>query len=231
MDERPDTRRARVKQAILSVRSAAIAGIVFSACSIVGIIRLVTPPGMSASDADLLAHWSADDAGAGIVLTMQLIFFAAAGFLWFIGVIRNRLVHEPKLFSTVFFGGGIAFVALLLVASAVLAVPAVIVEFGDRTPTVDVAVATRALGAILLADFGARVGALFIFTTSGLGRRTMTLPSWLVLIGYVVGIGLLFNTGFRVPLVYVAFPSWVAVVSVYLLFARPPGVEPPASPA
>ena len=47
------------------------------------------------------------------------LLLAAAGFLWFVGVIRTRLgEHEPKLFATVFFGGGVLLVALLLAGSA-----------------------------------------------------------------------------------------------------------------
>lgn len=221
MDDQQETRRQRIKAALLSTHSAAVAGLVFAVCATVGLLRLIEPPGLPAAESDILAYWSNADAGSGISWTLQLVFFAAAGFLWFVGVIRSRLTHEPKLFATVFFGGGVALVVLLLVGSAAFAIPAVMAEFSPVTPSVDIAVASRALAVILIVDIGTRVQALFIFSTSGLGRQTGALPKWLVLSSYVVGLGLLLNTGFRLPVVSVAFPVWVAIVSLVLLIRRP----------
>jgi hypothetical protein len=218
-----DPERARkVRRSLRSVQSAAIAGVVFSVLATWGLVRLVEGPGIAASDAEREAFWASPDAGAGISLTLQMVFVGTAGFLWFVGVIRTRLgEHEPKLFSTVFFGGGILLTGLILVGSAALAVPAVLADVADVTPSADVALTSRALGVVVLTDLATRVEALFIFSTSGLGLRTGALPKWLSLLGFAFGLGLLVTFGFREPLIAVAFPAWVALVSVVLLLWRP----------
>lgn len=213
-------RRERLVRNLRSMQSAAIAGLVFSVCSTIALLRLFGAPGLSATDAEIEAWWSADDAGDGLVLTVQLVFFGVVGFLWFIGVIRARMHFEPKLFSTVFFGGGVVLVGLLLVGTAALAVPAIFVRFADRVPSVDVVLASRALGAALIIDLATRVQALVIFSTSGLARQTGALPRWLVVVGFAVGLFLLFNVSFRTPTVFVAFQAWVALVSVVVLVSR-----------
>ncbi|MEX1286443.1 MAG: hypothetical protein AB1Z57_00740 [Acidimicrobiia bacterium] len=212
-------RAGRWRTALRSVQSAAIAGVVFAVSATIGIVRLIAGPTIAATDAEIEAYWSAPGAGEGISLTLQLIFIGTAGFLWFVGVIRTRLgENEPKLFSTVFFGGGILFAALLLVGSAAIAVPAVLTDQVGRVPSVDVVLTSRSLGVIVLTDIATRVQALVVFSTSGLGLRTGALPRWLSLVGFVVGLGLLVTFGFREPLIAIAFPVWVALVSVVLFF-------------
>jgi hypothetical protein len=57
-------------------------------------------------------------AGA-VSLALSLIPYAGIAFLWFIGVIRDRLGdQEDRLFSTVFLGSGLLFLALTFVGAA-----------------------------------------------------------------------------------------------------------------
>ena len=45
---------------------------------------------------------------------LYLVPFAGIAFLWFIGVVRDRIgEREDKFFATVFFGSGLLFVAML----------------------------------------------------------------------------------------------------------------------
>ena len=54
-----------------------------------------------------------------IRLSLHLVPFAVA-FLWFIGVVRDQLGNvEDRLFSTVFLGGGLLFLAMLFVGRPV----------------------------------------------------------------------------------------------------------------
>ena len=68
-------------------RAAAIAGLIFSLLMLVtlGIIRLAAP--------ESLEHQSAVNAhfGRAITLALHLVPFAGLAFLWFIGVLRNRM--------------------------------------------------------------------------------------------------------------------------------------------
>ena len=53
---------------------------------------------------------------------MNLIPFAGIAFLWFIGVLRDRIgEREDRFFATVFLGSGLLFVAMLFVAAAIAA--------------------------------------------------------------------------------------------------------------
>ena len=55
-----------------------------------------------------------------VALAVNLVPFAGIAFLWFIGVLRDRLGgREDKFFATVFFGGGLLFLAMLFSAAAV----------------------------------------------------------------------------------------------------------------
>ena len=60
------------------------------------------------------------DRRAMIRLSLQLVPFAGIAFLWFIGVIREQLGDvEDRLFSTVFMGSGLLFLALLFTGAAI----------------------------------------------------------------------------------------------------------------
>ena len=53
-------------------------------------------------------------------LALHLLPFAGIAFLWFIGVLRDRMgACEDRFFATVFLGSGLLFVAMLFASSAV----------------------------------------------------------------------------------------------------------------
>ena len=53
-------------------------------------------------------------------IALNLIPFAGIAFLWFIGVLRDRIgQREDRFFAIVFLGSGLLFVAMLFVAAAV----------------------------------------------------------------------------------------------------------------
>ena len=62
-----------------------------------------------------------------------------------------------------------------------------------------------------------RMAAMFVFTTSSIGRNAGILPRWFVLAGYAVGLFLLLSATFSVFLVLV-FPVWVLVLCGFLLY-------------
>ncbi len=92
-----------------------MAGIIFAVASSVSFAILFTLPGIEASDAETVAFYREAGGESRAIIALDLMVLAVIGFLWFMGVIRNRMgEQEPKLFSTVFFGGG---VIILLVSS------------------------------------------------------------------------------------------------------------------
>ena len=68
--------------------------------------------------------------------------FAGIAFLWFIGVVRDQLGDvEDRLFSTVFLGSGLLFLAMLFAGAAA---STSVLELASRPSDVDVWVFGRA---------------------------------------------------------------------------------------
>ncbi len=185
-----------------SIEAAAIAGIIFAVASSLSFAILFDLPGIEASDAEALAFYREPGAESQAIIALDLMVLAVIGFLWFMGVIRNRMgEQEPKLFSTVFFGGGVIIAAGLLLGVSTLAAP-VSMMWG--------------LGIALLLGVVPKIQALFVFSTSTLGLRTGILPRWLIVLSVIVGVGLLINITLFTASVYI-FPIWVLAVSLVLL--------------
>ena len=57
---------------------------------------------------------------AEVAIALNLVPFAGIAFLWFIGVLRDRIgEREDRFFATVFLGSGLLFVAMIFVAAAI----------------------------------------------------------------------------------------------------------------
>jgi hypothetical protein len=90
-------------------RAGAIAGILFSILLIVSIvlIRLSVPD--NPEDPGVWLSHSAKSVG----LALDILPFAGIAFLWFMGVLRDRMgSHEDRFLATVFLGGGLLFLAI-----------------------------------------------------------------------------------------------------------------------
>src|SRR5258705_5264320 len=80
-------------------RAAAFAGIIFSVLwvAVFGLMRLSVP-----SDPFEEGAWLAGDT-TYVALAINLVPFAGVAFLWFVGVLRDKLgAHEDQFFATVF---------------------------------------------------------------------------------------------------------------------------------
>ena len=96
-------------------RAAAIAGILFALLYGAGLalIRISIPADPMADTAWLETN------SRTVSLALNLVPYAGIAFLWFIGVIRDRLGDlEDRLFATVFLGSGLLFLALTFVGAA-----------------------------------------------------------------------------------------------------------------
>ena len=71
-------------------------------------------------------------------------------------------------------------------------------------------------GVSLMLFFAMRMAAMFVFTTSAIGRSAGILPRWFVYVGFLIGAFLLLSVAFT-PLLVVLFPAWVLVLSLILL--------------
>jgi membrane protease YdiL (CAAX protease family) len=96
-------------------RAAAVAGILFSLLLSAAyiLIRISIPANPADGGAWL------EERGNTVALALSLVPIAGIAFLWFIGVIRDRIGKlEDKFFSSVFFGSGLLFLAMTFVAAA-----------------------------------------------------------------------------------------------------------------
>ena len=106
------------RQSLRSPRAAAIAGIAFALMlgTALVLVRLAVPTGSQHAGSWLDDRWRKN----AVVVALYLVPFAGLAFLWFVGVIRDRIgLAEDRLFATVFLGTGLLFVAMLFVTAAV----------------------------------------------------------------------------------------------------------------
>lgn len=194
-------------------RAAAVAGIVFSLLLIASVVLVrVSVP----SDLRDRGAWLTSPSGSQVALAMNLVPIAGVAFLWFIGVLRDRLgAREDKLFATVFLGSGLLFVAMLFIAASLLGTLLVLVERGfavDGESVLSLQVLTRQL----MGSFGARMAAVFTISVTSVGLRNGLMPKPLAVLGYVAGVLLLLSP----PITawsQLVFPSWVLAFSLYIL--------------
>ena len=96
-----------------SRRAAAVAGIVFAVLLITAMIMMRLA---LSSDSYESLH-EAPQRCTLIKASLHLIPFAGIAFLWFVGVVREQIGEvEDRLFSTVFLGSGLLFLAMLFVS-------------------------------------------------------------------------------------------------------------------
>lgn len=206
-----------VRASLKAPRAGAVAGIVFSLLLLtsLALIRSAVPadPGDSGS-------WLPTQART-VALALNILPFAGVAFLWFIGVLRDRIGDlEDKLFASVFLGSGLLFLAMLFASSALAggllttwgAMPGPLVESGVYR-------FVRTTAFQLINVYAMRMAGVFMITTSTLAIRTGIFPRPTAFLGYVVALLLLLGSG-RLPWVPMAFPVWTLLVSVQILVAN-----------
>ncbi|MFE6802472.1 hypothetical protein ACFVEN_12365 [Streptomyces sp. NPDC057681] len=198
--------------------AAGVAGVVFAVLMAAAIVlmRIALPGGNGGADVTV-------DAGqrSAVRTALELLPFAGIAFLWFMGALREQAGEgEDRFFSTVFLGSGLVFVATLFGAAA--AAGTVIEESQQHPPF------GRQFAYVLLTTYAMRMAAVFIITTSTIGRRHGSLPRPLIAVGYLAGLVLLV-VGSNVPWSELVFPAWALLVSLNILRDRRPARSQPAT--
>jgi hypothetical protein len=206
------------RRELRSPRAAAIAGIVYSI--LIFTVMILTRRAALVQPQDVTKEFIEAWAGSFSVV-MTLVPFAGIAFLWFTGVIRDRLQErEDRFFATIFFGSGIIYVLLLFLWGAVLGTimrMTTLEQFGE-----DILLSTGVLtfGLILMneiiGNFGMRMAGMYMTAVGTMWNRTQLMPRWLILLTYLLALGFLVAAE-RISTARFIFPAWVFVVSIYTL--------------
>jgi hypothetical protein len=196
-------------------RAAAVAGIIFSVLLISALVLLdisvPTHPGDRGT-------WLTDSGRrTAVAVALNLVPFAGIAFLWFIGVLRDRIgEREDRFFATVFLGSGLLFVAMMFVAAAVGG--GLIAGISSAPPGAGTLALGRNVTSILLNVYAMRMAAVFTLTAVTIARRTAIVSRWLTVAGLVTALMLLVGVGIS-AWVELLFPAWILALSVDVLLA------------
>jgi hypothetical protein len=197
-------------------------GIVYSVLYLLAFWLASEVPGPKASDEEISAFYNSDNKRRVILISLYIMPFAGIAFLWFIVALRMWISHsvrrENALLSNIQLVSGIVFLGLFFAGAAANSVLAASVEFSDSPIDPVVAREFPQFGNTLFFVFGMRMAAMFVFTTTNIGRAAGILPRWFVYLGFAVGLFMLLSASFEAWFVLV-FPVWVLVLSA-LLFQR-----------
>ena len=211
---------------VTAPRAAAIAGIVFS--FLLGTALLLLRLSVKV-DPLKPETWLVVSPGR-VALALSLVPFAGIAFLWFIGVLRDRLgALEDRFFATVFLGSGLLFLTMLFLGAAALGAIITVHGAGPQGLIHETTFAfARALTSDIVNIYAIKMAAVFMIVTSTLAVRTGFTSRWLAFLGYGLSLPLLF--GSRVlDWGFVVFPVWALLISLYILLdnlRRPSGVAP-----
>ncbi|HEX3574168.1 MAG TPA: hypothetical protein VHU42_06170 [Rhodopila sp.] len=195
-------------------RAAACAGMVFSILLITSfwLLRTSVP-----SDPGEIGLWLRTSSKR-VLFALNLLPFAGIAFLWFLGVLRDRLgAKEDKFFATVFLGSGLLFLGMLFVSAA--AMGAIILAHNALPGAAfdaDKFAFARAFTYNLMHIYAFKMVAVFMITTSTLALNTHVTARWIALLGYASAAVILIGSGFLDWVLFV-FPCWVLLVSIYIL--------------
>jgi len=195
-------------------RAAAVAGILFAL--LLGISYSLMRISIPADPADG-GRWLEERANT-VILALSLAPFAGIAFLWFIGVVRDRIGQfEDRFFSSVFFGSGLLYLAMMFVSAAVAGsllstyaiIPTQLIESGMYT-------FGRAMMWRISNVYAIRMAGVFMISLGTIWVRTHTMPRWLAFLTYGLALVLLLSIGYSLWVTLI-FPGWVLLISVCIL--------------
>src|SRR4051812_11140291 len=192
-------------------RSAAVGGIVFAVLlmAVLVIMRLAL------ADATLEELVADPPRQAWVRFALLLVPFAGIAFLWFIGVVRDQLGDtEDRLFSSVFLGSGLLFLAMLFLGAVMATSLVGMVPGPNLEPGIwDFA---RHSTTTLISVYAMRMAAVFTLTVSTVVLRTAAVHRRLAYVGYAAAVVLLLTAG-SYRWTELVFPVWVLVLSIAIL--------------
>jgi hypothetical protein len=139
-------------------------------------------------------------------------------FLWFIGVLRDRLgQQEDRFFATVFFGSALLFLAMLFAAAALGGALILVASSTDPNELINSATFrfARAATYVITNVYAIKMAGVFMFSTSTVVIYTEIAPRWIAYLGYVLACVLLVGS-YYISWSFAVLPIWVLLVSIYI---------------
>ncbi len=211
-----NSEESRIRTRQKAPKAGAIAGIVFSVLLIISLVLLLVALPSNPHDSESLFATQ----GNTLHTALTLVPFAGIAFLWFMGVVFDRLEdREDRFIVTVFLGSGLLFLILLFTTAAVAGSvilqytqpnrPAIFgfYEFGDT------------LAREILNVYMVRMMGVFMISTSTLFIRNGIIPRWIAWLGFALALIMVLRLGQleRIAWIILSFPAWVLLVSIYIL--------------
>jgi hypothetical protein len=204
-----------VRRPLTSPRAAALAGVLFAVlfAGALALIRSAMPETLSLS-----SDWLNVGAKTRINIGLGLVPFAGIAFLWFMGVVRDRFKEaEDQLFSSVFIGSGLLFLAMIFVSCAIaggiIASASLITDDQARSEVITFG---RSVMLQVSNVYALRMAGVLLISLGTMWLRTGVMPRWLSFVTYAVAAVLLVVTTLSLWATLI-FPVWVFGVSVLIL--------------
>lgn len=192
-------------------RAAAVAGILFAVLFATSLILMRTGLG---DDPFVGSQWY-ERGAAQVRVALFLLPYAGISFLWFIGVVRDRLGEfEDRFFATIFLGSGLVFLAMVFVSSAIAG--GLLVYGGTKAPAEDVAVFGRVLMLQISNIYALRMAGVFMISLGTIWLRTGLMKRWTVAVTWGLALVLLVLISLSLWVTLI-FPVWVFLISVLIL--------------
>ena len=210
-----ETHTLSPRRSLTTPRAAAVAGILFAllyGASLV-LIRLAIP----ADRATEIGAWLESDKGT-LSLALNLMPYAGIAFLWFIGVIRDRMGElEDRFFATVLLGSGLLFLAMTFAGAALAGGLLVSYTAGSNAAAdYNMFVYGREVMFRVIYVYALRMAGVFMISLGTIWIRTGLMHRGWAFLTYALALLLLIAIS-RSLLVILVFPGWVFAVSAYFL--------------
>ena len=212
-----DATQAAISAQLKAPRAGAAAGVLFSILLIISLtlIRLSVPdnPGDPGT-------WLAESSKS-VGLALDLLPFAGISFLWFMGVLRDRMgIKEDRFLATVFLGSGLLFLAMVFISSAVSgalmmayeSIPGKLMDSASYT-------FGRGVAYEIANVYALKMAGVFMISTSTIDMRIGIFPRWMAYLGYAFALVLVLSPG-RWGWAPLVLPIWTLVISMFILFAN-----------
>jgi hypothetical protein len=165
------------------------------------LIRLSIPP--NPADGGV---WLEEQAKT-VALALSLVPIAGIAFLWFIGVVRDRMEQlEDRFFSSVFFGSGLLYLAMTFVSAALAG--GLLTSYTldpDTLIASGVYTFSRAVVYRISNVYAIRMAGVFMISLATISVRTRIMPRGLAFLTYALALILLVSVGLSL---------WVTLVTV-----------------